>query len=157
MSFSMPIDTMWSLGILVDMSALPSLVHTTTSPVSAMPKLAPVMPALQPRHKLLAQVHAGHVGEEGGVVGVGRVGSSGNLVTGNLLTEAVAYLLTMDVEGRHDDVAGCQLHHLQDALAQVGLHHVDALLLQVLVQVALLGEHALALHHLFHLVVMQDV
>ena len=36
---------MWSFGQEVAMSALPSLVHTTTSPVAATPKFAPVIPA----------------------------------------------------------------------------------------------------------------
>ena len=44
-SFSMPIEAMWSFGRLAERSALPSLVQTTKAPVSATAKLAPVMPA----------------------------------------------------------------------------------------------------------------
>ena len=50
-----------------------------------------------------------------------------------------------------------QLHHLQDALAQVGLYDLDALCLQILVQMALLGQHTLALHHFLHVVLREDV
>ena len=41
----MPIEAMCSFGRLTPRSALPSLVQTTTLPVSATAKLAPVMPA----------------------------------------------------------------------------------------------------------------
>ena len=61
------------------------------------------------------------------------------------------------MEGRHDNMARCQLHHLQDALAEVGLNDLDALSLKILVQVALLGEHALALHHLLDTMRREDV
>ena len=54
-------------------------------------------------------------------------------------------------------MTGCQLHHLQDTLAQVGLDDLNATALQVLVEMAFLREHALALHHLFHLVFLQDI
>ena len=37
--------TICNLGTEVDMSALPSLVQTTQSPVAATPKLQPVSPA----------------------------------------------------------------------------------------------------------------
>ena len=87
-----------------------------------------------------------------------RAVALGNLVeVGYQFAEAIAYLLAVNVQGRHHDVAGRQVHELQDALAQVGFHHVEARSLQVLVQVTLLGEHALALHHLFHLVAIQNV
>ena len=72
-------------------------------------------------------------------------------------SETVAYLLAVDVECRHDDMAGSQMHQLQDTLAQVGLHHIDTLSLQVLVEVALLGEHALALDHLLHAMRREDI
>ena len=45
MIFSMPIEAMCSFGTLAERSALPSLVQTTTPPVSATAKLQPVMPA----------------------------------------------------------------------------------------------------------------
>ena len=44
-SFSMPIEAMCSDGTLAPRSALPSLVQTTKLPVSAIAKLAPVIPA----------------------------------------------------------------------------------------------------------------
>ena len=50
-----------------------------------------------------------------------------------------------------------QLHQLQYALTKVGLHHVDAVLYEVLVEMALLCEHRLAFHHLLHTMLTHDV
>ena len=44
-TFSIPMVATYSGGRVALMSALPSLVHTTMPPVSAIPKLTPVMPA----------------------------------------------------------------------------------------------------------------
>ena len=117
-------------------------------------------------HELPTQMHAGHVGQQRGVVRImgliglmspiGLIGLYYLVEVGYQLAERVAYLLAVNVQGWHHDMTGSQVHHLQDALAQVGLHHVDALPLQMFVQVALFGEHALALHHLFHVVRRQD-
>ena len=116
-------------------------------------------------HELLAQVHAGYVGEERGVVLVGdgiaahatSIRGRYLFVVGDEATEGGTDILTMHMEGRHHDMTGCQLHHLQDTLAQVGLDDLNATALQVLVEMAFLREHALALHHLFHLVLLQDI
>ena len=114
-------------------------------------------------HELLAQMHTGDVGEERGVVLIGggttdsTIALDNLVVVGNQLAEGVADVLAVNVEGGHDDVARCQFHHLQDALAEVGLYDVDAFSLEVLVQVALLGEHTLALHHLPDVVRREDV
>ena len=43
----MPIEAMCSGGTFAPRSALPSLVQTTTVPVSATAKFAPVMPAVR--------------------------------------------------------------------------------------------------------------
>ena len=73
------------------------------------------------------------------------------------LLETLFHLLFRDVYGGHDDMAGREVHELQDALAEVCLHDVDALVFEMFVEMALLREHRLALHHLLHLVAVQDV
>ena len=51
-SFSTPMQAICRRGRLVPISALPSLVQTTTPPVSAMAKLTPVSPAWAPMNLL---------------------------------------------------------------------------------------------------------
>ena len=50
------------------------------------------------------------------------------------------------MDGRGDDVARTLRGALDDPLAEVGLGHVDATLLEVVVEVDLLGRHRLRLH-----------
>ena len=47
----MPISATWMRGTDVDRRALPSFVCTTRVPVSATPKLTPVMPASAARNR----------------------------------------------------------------------------------------------------------
>ena len=63
-----------------------------------------------------------------------------------LFVEQLAHLLLLQVDGGHDDVGRRLAAELHDALAEVGVHHLDAARLEVLVEAALLGEHRLALH-----------
>ena len=53
-TFSMPVITQWMRGIVVTMSALPSLVTVSVVPVSAMTKFDPEMP-MSAREEVLAQ------------------------------------------------------------------------------------------------------
>ena len=49
-------------------------------------------------------------------------------------------LFLFDVNGRQHDVTGRLVPELHDPLAQVGVHHLQAVLLEKGIQVALLGE-----------------
>ena len=52
-------------------------------------------------------------------------------------------------------MAGGEVHELQDAFAEVCLHDINALLFEVVVEMALFCEHRLALHHLLHFATAQ--
>ena len=73
-----------------------------------------------------------------------------------LLFEQLAHVVVVQVDGGHHDVAGLLAFQLDDALAEVGLDHLDALRLQIGVHLAFLGEHRLRLHHLLHVVLLED-
>src|SRR2546428_692550 len=60
------------------------------------------------------------------------------------------------MDGRHHDVGGRLPAELHDPLAEVRVPHLDAVRLEVLVEMALLGEHRLALHQPRHAVLAQD-
>ena len=62
----------------------------------------------------------------------------------------------VQVDGRHHDVTGLLAFQLDDALAEVGLDHLDTLRLQEGVHLALLRQHRLRLHHLLDMVLLQD-
>ena len=79
-----------------------------------------------------------------------------NFLGDTLLLEHLTYLLTLQVDGRHHDMARLLMQELDDALTQVGLYHVNAVLLQIRIHLALLGEHRLRLHHLLHVMILQD-
>ena len=61
--------------------------------------------------------------------------------------EQCADLAPRLVDGGHDQVRRRLAGELHDALAEVGVHDLDAARLEVRIQAALLGEHRLALHH----------
>ena len=100
-------------------------------------------------HKLVAQVLSSTTSQVSRVVIADFLGDT-------FLLKHLAYFLTLQVDGRHHDMAWLLVQELDDALTQVGLHHVDAMLLQVRIHLALLGEHRLRLHHLLHVVVFQN-
>ena len=74
----------------------------------------------------------------------------------SLLLEHLSHFLTLQVDGRHHDVTWLLMQELDNALTQVGLHHVNTVLLQIRIHLALLGEHRLRLHHLLHVMILQD-
>ena len=74
-----------------------------------------------------------------------------------LLLEQFAHVVVVQVDGRHHDVTGLLAFQLDDALAEVGLDHLDTLRLQEGVHLALLRQHRLRLHHLLDMVLLQDV
>ena len=100
------------------------------------------------RQELLAQVPARRLGE------LGRVGQPGRRA--QLVVEEIADLLLLLVDGGHHDVAGRLLGELDDALSQVRIDHLDAAFDQIWIEVALFGEHRLALHQPRHAAVAQD-
>src|SRR5215831_8813400 len=63
-----------------------------------------------------------------------------------LLVEKLTDLFLLEMNGRHDDVTGGLAPKLHDALPEVGVHHFDAVQFQIGIEMALLGEHRLALH-----------
>ena len=100
-------------------------------------------------HELVAQMETGAMGE------ISRVVVS-FLLRYSLLLEHPAHFLAFEVDGRHHDMARLLMQELDDALAEVGLHHIDAVLFQIGVHFALFGEHGLRLHHLRHTVALQN-
>ncbi len=78
------------------------------------------------------------------------------LLGNTLFLEHLSYFLALQVDGRHHDVARFLSQELDDTLTQVGLHHVDTMLFQVRIHLALLGEHRFRLHHFLHVMVFQD-
>ena len=62
----------------------------------------------------------------------------------------------VQMDGGHHDMGRLLTFQLDDTLAQVGLHDFNATLLQVGVHLTLLGEHGFRLHHLLHVMVLED-
>ena len=73
-----------------------------------------------------------------------------------LLLEQFAYIVVVQMDGRHHDMAGFLSLQLDDALAKVGLYYLDAVSLQIGVHLTFLSQHRLRLHHLLHVVLLQD-
>ena len=101
------------------------------------------------QHELIAQVIASAAGEVRRVVIAYLLADAPFL---ELLADGVA----RDMQRWHDDMRGFLVHQLYDTFAEVGLHHIDTVFLEIRVHLALLGEHALALDHLLHVVVFED-
>ena len=70
--------------------------------------------------------------------------------------EQLANLFSLRVDRGHHDVAGRFVTQLDDPFAQVGVNDFDPMPLEERVEVALLGQHRLALHELFDVVLLQD-
>ena len=69
-----------------------------------------------------------------------------------LFGEQMAHVGGRHVDGRRDDMHRPLLGQLHDVLAQVGLDRADAGLLEHVVQLHLLADHRLRLHHAFDVV-----
>ena len=147
MIFSMPIEAICSFGTLADRSALPSLVQTTKVPVSATAKLQPVMPGVgvedQRAGRLALRFRQ--------VVDVAVVG-----IGADRACEYLRHVGAQLVHGGHDDMARILVVELLDALAEIGLDHLDADRGHVRPEAALLGEHRLALDERLGAMVAQD-
>ena len=96
------------------------------------------------RHKLVAQAYACLICKICGVIVA--------LLASEHALKEMSHLFLRDMYGRHYDVARLLLHKLQDALAEVCLNDVYAVLLEEGVHLALLRQHRLALHELLYVV-----
>ena len=134
-SFSTPTTATWIRGRVETRRALPSLVTTTSVPVSATATLAPVMPMSAARNFCRSSRRAT-------ATSAGMSAASSSLTS---LREDPGHLLLRHVDGGHHHVRGALAGQLDDPLAQVGLRHLDALLLEEGVEVHLLGGHRLRL------------
>ena len=118
--FSMLASTMCTRGRVCVRSPLPSLVTMTLLPVSAIRKLAPVMPTSAARNFSRSLVRAS--------VRMSRrswnTRSAGRSVW--RLAELRLPVLAVQVERRRDDVAGQLVAKLDDVFAEVGLDRRDA-------------------------------
>src|SRR5579872_1104822 len=83
-----------------------------------------------------------------------RIGIAGRRP--QMLMEDLAYFFLFLVYTRQYDMAGRLPCQLDDALAQIGIDYVDAIFMQELVELTLLGEHGLALDHLIRLMIPQN-
>ena len=147
-SFSIPMQAMCSGGREMPISALPSFVHTTMPPVSATAKFTPVIPASAAMNLLRRCPRAASVRYLGSVAPFSVPRCSWNVSPD---------LRLLDVDRRQHDVTGRLLPQLHDAFAQVGVHDLDAVPLQIRIQVALFGQHRLALDHLADLMPGENV
>ena len=116
MIFSMPIEAMCSVGTLADRSALPSLVQTTNAARLGDREIAPVMPGVgrKDEGRVACALRLGQVVHVA-VVGIGADGR------GKHLRNVGSQL----VHGRHHDMARVFVVELLDALAQIGLNHLE--------------------------------
>ena len=92
-------------------------------------------------HELLPQVHAGSLGQFGGL------GGNGIIHVRHLLEEDAADLSPVPVNGRHENVGRLVLTQLHNELRKVGLLGKNAHLFQLLIQGDFLGGHRLDLDH----------
>ena len=97
------------------------------------------------------EVDAGQAGTGGeemfAQVGACGVGQVGRVVVAGLgaefFVEQLGDLFLLQVNCRHHDVARRLVAQLHDALAEVGIDYLDAVLFQIRVQPAFLGQHRL--------------
>ena len=139
MTFSIPIRVTSTGGSVVHILPLPSDSTTQTVPVSATAKFAPRDADLR-LQELLAQVQAGRLRQVGGLVG--------EVLCAELSHEQLPDLRAVLVDRRHQDVRGGLPGELDDELREVRLVGVDALALQVLVELGLVGRYGLDLDDL---------
>ena len=98
--------------------------------------------------ELVAQTQSCHISQ------VGRIMVS--LFRSELFFKQLAHIVMVQVDGRHHDMTRCLSFQLDDAFTQIGLHHLNAMFLQIRIHLALLGEHRLTLHDLLHLILLED-
>jgi hypothetical protein len=107
---SMPMSAMWIGGMVVTMRPLPSLVTRQMPPVSATPKLTPLMPISAVR-KTSRKHFASGGGECGNVFSVGDA---------ELFVKELCDLFFFQMRRRRDDVTRLLAAQLHDVFAEVG-------------------------------------
>ena len=137
-TFSMPMTVIRVCGRVRHIRPLPSDSTTDSVPVSAMAKLAPLMPTRGGQEDL-PQVQPGGLGQRGRVVGQRRVD------VGHLAQEDLPDLRPVAVDGGHQEVRGPVVAELHDELGQVGLVRGDARVGERVVEPDLVGDHGLDL------------
>ena len=118
--FSMLASAMCTRGSVCVRSPLPSLVTITLLPVSAIRKLAPVMPTSAARN--FARSRRARLGQDVAPLGEHAVGRQ----VGVRQAELRLPILAVEVEGGGDDVARRLVAELDDVFAEVGLDRRDA-------------------------------
>ena len=98
------------------MRPLPSDSTTQIVPVSAMAKLAPLMPTRADRN-LAPQVQPGGLGQRGRLVRQG----AGSSTSAHFPQEDLPDLRAVEVDRRHQNVRRAIVTELDDELGQVGL------------------------------------
>ncbi len=99
-------------------------------------------------HELVAQMHACAACQICRVV-------IANLLADAFLFKHTAHFLTFQVYCRHHYMTRLLMKQLQNTLAEVGLHHVYAILFEIRIHATLLSKHRLRLHHLLHAVLLK--
>ncbi len=86
-----------------------------------------------------------------------KAACSARIGLAQLFVEQLADLSGREVHGGRDDVDRPLLGKLHDVFAQIGLDGPDAGLFQDMVQLHLLGDHRLRLHHALDVVLPRDL
>ena len=138
-TFSMPMTETRTRGKVRHIRPLPSDSTMQIVPVSATPKLAPLI-GHRRGQELLPQVGPGRGGQ-----GLRLVGQA--LGAFEPAAEELADLGPVLVDGRHEDVRRSLAGELDDQLGQVGLDRLDAHMRERLVEADLVGGQRLDLDH----------
>ena len=131
----MPTRATWILGSEAVRRALPSFSVMEIMPVSAMAKLAPLMPMSAWQYFKRRAWRAIMVNSSGIVGGRGT----------KLVMEQIADLMTGQVHGGEDQMIGGFVTELDNVFAEVGFNDLEAVLFQGVVEMDFLGGHALGL------------
>ncbi len=140
-TFSRLASTMWIFGRVCVRSPLPSLVTMIVEPVSAMRKLAPVMPTSAARN------FGRRIWRASSVRVCGSLERARRIEIGVGGAERIGDLLLQEMDRRRDDMARRLVAELDDVFAEIGLDRLDLVLLEEIVERDLLGDHRLALGH----------
>ena len=127
---------MWILGALVVSRALPSFSTSTTAPESATRKFAPLIPISAARNFSRSTARA--------IIVCFSMTTSRS--TPSFSVKMIGHVVAGHVQRRRDDVVRPLVGELHDVLAQIGLHRLQPVMLQPLVEVDFLGGHRLRFH-----------
>ena len=119
--FSIEAITIWTLGRICVRSPLPSLVTMIEVPVSAIRKLAPVMPTSASKYFWRSTVP--RLLDQRGDLGQVALGVEMRV----RLAEIGLHLVARQMHGGRDDVAGPLVAELDQIFAEIGLDRRDAI------------------------------